>query len=201
MLCAAGKPASPLADVVRVEETRDEQERLVVRASQKLQRALGDAGVVVVLGLAGENLKAMGAGVSRAVTQVPLAAVGGVVTGVAEVGAHAAESLGVKAVPGRRIHGDAGFVRIPPRKDRAPPRHAERIGSVCPREEPAGLCQPVHGRRMDELAAHAATHGVGKLLVGDNEEHIASRRRCLSAVQHGLRGEQQGSGKGNDSVS
>jgi hypothetical protein len=152
-----------------------------VRPHEKPQRSGGDIGVVPIFGLGAQDLETVSRGLVDRVTQVPFPAVGGVVAGGLEISTHTHQPRRIEAVRRLfRVLGHASLMGIEPGEHGSTPRHAQWVRTVGAGEQQASGGQPVHCRRMQVLPAHPATHHLGKLLVGNDEEKIrlaATRRR------------------------
>ena len=174
--------AREFADVVGIEKTDDEEEGLVVFAGEKLR---GQGGVFGVDVAGFEGFETVGLGGGFIVGEMPLAEVGGLVAGLAEMRPHRDERGGIERR--LRIVGDAGLVRIATGKDRVARRHAERVRRVGAAEKCAARRQAIQRGRLQVAVTHPAAQRIGRVLVSHDENDV--RRRGGGCGQHREKGE------------
>ena len=163
--------ASPLADVVGVEEGRDGKEGGFAGLIHEFVDVFGGIGVD---DLGGHVVEAVDVGLVAFfwVEEMPFAEVTGAVAGFAEVERHAGELDGVE---GRFVVGlGAGFDGVAAGEHGGAGGNAERVGTVGPGEVHAAGSERVEIRCVHEFGAGLRAEGVNGQLVGEDDEDIGA---------------------------
>ena len=160
-------PAGVLADVVRVVERGDQEERGAARRSQEVDAAVGQRPVVEAAD-PGEAMPVADLDLGH----VPLAAVGAVVAG----GRHQVAQLARAELRCDRLVVVVGadLVRHATGKQAGARRRAQRKRAVGALKAHAAFAEGVHGGRGQVRVAGGA-HGQRGLLVGGDEQHVGPR--------------------------
>ena len=164
----------PEADVVRLQERADQEERFAALGRVAVQIGLAGAGDEAVghhalPAAGGQVVEARHPGV---VGQMPLAAVGGFVAGVAEP----LPQVGAAGVNGPAVVDHARLHRHPPGKQRAPRRRADRIAAMRLLKGHAAGDEPIQIGRAG-IGAAVGRDGVEAQLIGDQQQEIGRPRR------------------------
>ena len=175
-------PARQFADIMGIKKTDDEEERAVVFAGDKFTGEVGVVGVDVA-GI--EGLETVGRSGGFVVGEVPFAEVGSLVSGAGEVRAHGHELGGIEG--DFRVVSHAGLMRQASGENRVASGHTQRVGRVGFGEIRAARGEAIEGGSLDVAITHTAAHGIGRLLVGHDEEDVGlSGRR---GREHGCDGD------------
>ena len=155
-----------------IEKTDDEEERAVVFTGDK---CAGEGGAVGVDVAGVEGLKTVGWARGFVVGEVPFAEVGRLVAGASEVRAHGDELGGIEG--DLRVVGYLGLMREATGEDGVAGRHTQRVGRVGFGEIRAARGEAIKGGGLDVAISHPEAHGIGRVLVGHDEENVGLRSR------------------------
>ena len=133
----------------------------------------GEGGVVGVDVAGVEGLKTVGLGSGFIVGEVPFSEVGRLVAGAGKVRAHGDELGGIEG--DLRVVRHAGLMRETTGENGIAGGHAQGVWRVSFGEISASGGEAIEGGGLNVAITHAAAHGIGRLLVGHDEEDVGLR--------------------------